>query len=147
MTSARFYWCPVCKNIVGLIHGDGSKLECCGKPMQEMKANVTDAAAEKHVPVVEKTEEGIRVSVGSTMHRRPRLPRAAGSRKAPRGGLSRREGADRSVCLLQPPRPLEGIKTRVKNRQGIRATGALLPVFLFPSRGNRPENGGRAVIR
>lgn len=68
MTSARFYWCPVCKNIVGLIHGDGAHLQCCGKPMEEMKANTTDAAVEKHVPVVKRTENGIRVSVGSTMH-------------------------------------------------------------------------------
>ena len=38
--------------MVALIHkGDGT-LVCCGQDMTELKANTTDAALEKHVPVV-----------------------------------------------------------------------------------------------
>ena len=37
----------------------------CGTPMVE---NTTDAAREKHVPVVEKIEGGYRVTVGSVLH-------------------------------------------------------------------------------
>ena len=31
-----------------------SHITCCGKPMEEMVANTTDAATEKHIPVYEK---------------------------------------------------------------------------------------------
>ncbi|MCD8282904.1 MAG: desulfoferrodoxin, partial [Prevotella sp.] len=40
----------------------------CGQPMQLLKENTTDAATEKHVPVVEKTADGYRVTVGSVLH-------------------------------------------------------------------------------
>ena len=33
-----------------------------------MKENTVDAATEKHVPVIEKTADGIKVSVGSVPH-------------------------------------------------------------------------------
>ena len=42
--NVRFYKCPICGNIVGLIDGDMQHITCCGKPMEEMIANTTDAA-------------------------------------------------------------------------------------------------------
>jgi superoxide reductase len=36
--------------------------------MNLLKENSTDAAQEKHVPVIEKTNSGYKVSVGSTLH-------------------------------------------------------------------------------
>jgi len=36
--------------------------------MQLMIENTVDAAQEKHVPIIEKTEEGIKVKVGSIPH-------------------------------------------------------------------------------
>jgi superoxide reductase len=36
--------------------------------MDLLKENTQDAAKEKHVPVIEKTETGIKVTVGSTPH-------------------------------------------------------------------------------
>ena len=53
MENVKFYRCPICGNIVGVINGDGSRLVCCGKPMEELTANTVDAATEKHVPVYE----------------------------------------------------------------------------------------------
>ena len=41
---------------------------CCGQKMQKLEAGVTDASKEKHVPVVEATENEVRVSVGSVSH-------------------------------------------------------------------------------
>lgn len=41
---------------------------CCGEPMKLLRENTTDGAKEKHVPVVEKTEGGYRVTVGSVEH-------------------------------------------------------------------------------
>ena len=43
-------------------------ITCCGKPMNKMIANITDAAAEKHVPVYEKVEDELVVRVGNVEH-------------------------------------------------------------------------------
>lgn len=68
MTKIReIYRCPECGNIVEIVSG-GADLACCGKPMRLMKENTTDAAKEKHVPVVEAVEGGYKVSVGSVEH-------------------------------------------------------------------------------
>jgi superoxide reductase len=62
------YRCSLCGNIVEVIHASTGELVCCGEPMRLLKENSTDAAQEKHVPVVEKTGTGYKVSVGSTLH-------------------------------------------------------------------------------
>ena len=62
--NVRFYKCKICGNIIGLINGNMEHITCCGKPMELMKANSTDAAVEKHVPVYEKIENEIVVKVG-----------------------------------------------------------------------------------
>jgi len=46
----------------------GGTLVCCGEPMILLEANTEDAANEKHVPVVESTAKGIKVTVGSVEH-------------------------------------------------------------------------------
>ena len=64
----QVYRCPLCGNIVELIHvGDGT-LTCCGQAMIAVSENTVDASREKHVPVVEKTAGGIIVRVGSIPH-------------------------------------------------------------------------------
>lgn len=68
MENTRFYFCPVCGNIVGLIDGDASHIQCCGKAMQKLVANTTDAATEKHVPVYEIENDEIIVKVGEAAH-------------------------------------------------------------------------------
>ena len=69
MTKLReIYRCPVCGNMVEVLNPGAGELVCCGKPMMLLKENTTDAAQEKHVPVVEKTADGYRVKVGSVEH-------------------------------------------------------------------------------
>lgn len=69
MTKLReIYRCPVCGNMVEVLNPGAGELVCCGKPMMLLKENTTDAAQEKHVPVVEKTDFGYRVKVGSVNH-------------------------------------------------------------------------------
>ncbi|MDR0868590.1 MAG: desulfoferrodoxin [Planctomycetota bacterium] len=68
MAEPKFYRCELCGNLVGLIHNGGGPLVCCGKPMTELKANTTDAAQEKHVPVVERRGDELTVKVGSVPH-------------------------------------------------------------------------------
>jgi len=62
------YKCELCGNIVEVLHGGKGELVCCGKPMVLQEENTVDAAKEKHVPVVEKTAEGIKVKVGDVAH-------------------------------------------------------------------------------
>ena len=64
----QIYKCEICGNIVELLHEGAGQLVCCGQPMKLYKENTVDAAKEKHVPVVEKTEKGIKVKVGSVAH-------------------------------------------------------------------------------
>jgi len=51
------YKCEKCGNIVEMLHGGVGKLICCGEPMKLYQENTTDAAIEKHVPVVEKLKD------------------------------------------------------------------------------------------
>ncbi|HOX33494.1 MAG TPA: desulfoferrodoxin [Spirochaetales bacterium] len=62
------YKCEVCGNIVELVHSGGGQLVCCGQPMKALAENSSDGAKEKHVPAIEKTAEGYKVSVGSVAH-------------------------------------------------------------------------------
>jgi len=62
------YKCEVCGNIVEVVHAAAGALVCCGKKMTLLEPGTTDAAQEKHVPVVEKTDSGIKVKVGSVAH-------------------------------------------------------------------------------
>lgn len=62
------YKCPLCGNIVEVLHTGAGELVCCGQPMELMAENTVDAAQEKHVPVVEKTDNGYKVTVGSVSH-------------------------------------------------------------------------------
>ena len=63
-----FYNCPICGNIIGLIEGNIEHITCCGKQMEAMIANTTDASVEKHVPVYEKVEDELVVKVGAVEH-------------------------------------------------------------------------------
>jgi superoxide reductase len=60
--------CEICGNIVEVLHGGKGDLVCCGKPMKLFKENTVDAAKEKHLPVIEKGPEGIKVKVGGVPH-------------------------------------------------------------------------------
>ena len=47
-----FYRCEHCGNIIAYIHDSGVRCECCGEAMKPIEPNTTDAAGEKHVPVI-----------------------------------------------------------------------------------------------
>ena len=64
----QIYKCEICGNIVELLHSGKGELVCCGQPMEPYKENTVDAALEKHVPVIEKTDNGFKVKVGSAKH-------------------------------------------------------------------------------
>ena len=62
------YKCAHCGNIVEVVHGGGASLVCCGEKMQELTANTTEAAQEKHLPVIAVNESLVTVTVGETVH-------------------------------------------------------------------------------
>ena len=64
----QVYQCGVCGNMVEVVHQAGGTLVCCNQPMDLLTENTTDAAQEKHVPVIEAAGQGIKVSVGSVAH-------------------------------------------------------------------------------
>lgn len=64
----QIYKCSVCGNIVEVLHAGVGQLVCCGKPMELQAEKAEEEGTEKHLPVVEKTEKGIKVKVGSVPH-------------------------------------------------------------------------------
>jgi len=64
----QIYRCNICGNIVEVLHAGVGQLVCCGQPMELLKERTEDVGLEKHVPVIEKIETGIKVKVGSILH-------------------------------------------------------------------------------
>ena len=64
----KFYKCEHCGNIITMIEDKGVPVMCCGQKMTELVAGTTDAAQEKHVPVVEQSGDTVKVKVGSVEH-------------------------------------------------------------------------------
>ncbi|MBC2716085.1 MAG: desulfoferrodoxin [Desulfobacteraceae bacterium] len=62
------YKCDLCGNIVEVLFGSDGQLVCCGQPMTLLVENTVDAAKEKHVPVIEKIDGGVKVKVGEVAH-------------------------------------------------------------------------------
>ena len=63
-----FYRCSHCGNIITFMENKGVPVICCGEPMKELIPGSTDAAQEKHVPVILTEETRVRVSVGTAAH-------------------------------------------------------------------------------
>ena len=64
----QIYKCTVCGNIVQVLHAGAGQLVCCDKPMEKLVPKTADEGKEKHVPVIEKSDGGIKVKVGSVAH-------------------------------------------------------------------------------
>lgn len=64
----QIYRCGICGNVVEVIHIGAGALVCCGKPMSHLAENTVDAAQEKHVPVIERSGDTVKVTVGSVSH-------------------------------------------------------------------------------
>ena len=68
MDDIRFFICKHCGNIITMVHNAGVPVVCCGEKMTELVPGSTDAATEKHVPVVEVNGNKVKVTVGSVVH-------------------------------------------------------------------------------
>lgn len=64
----QVYKCEECGNIVELLYAGGGKLVCCGQDMKLYEEKSRDEGNEKHVPVIESSDGGVKVKVGSVQH-------------------------------------------------------------------------------
>jgi superoxide reductase len=62
------YKCEECGNVVMVLEGGGGSLVCCGQNMVKKEEQTADSSTEKHVPLIEKIDNGYKVTVGSTLH-------------------------------------------------------------------------------
>ena len=60
----QIYRCNLCGNMVEVVKVGGGTLVCCGQEMEQLVEGSTDAAVEKHVPVIERIDGGTKVTVG-----------------------------------------------------------------------------------
>lgn len=60
--------CAKCGNIVEVLVAGAGEISCCGETMQIIEEKTADSTTEKHVPLVQKTDKGYKVVVGSTLH-------------------------------------------------------------------------------
>ena len=69
MTATKqVYKCNVCGNIVEILDVGEGELVCCDEPMELQAEHSVDEGKEKHVPVIEKIDGGVKVTVGSVAH-------------------------------------------------------------------------------
>lgn len=68
----KYYICETCGKIIAIMNNKKVPTMCCGKQMKELIPGTTDAAVEKHVPVVTQEGNKVIVSVGEVAH--PMLP-------------------------------------------------------------------------
>ena len=68
MCENKFYVCEHCGNMVGMIHDAGVPMMCCGQKMTKLEPGVVEASHEKHIPVVTREGDTVKVTVGSVAH-------------------------------------------------------------------------------
>lgn len=64
----KFYKCKHCGKVITILSNEGVPTICCGEEMFELIPGTTDAAVEKHVPVVSIEGNKVDVVVGSVVH-------------------------------------------------------------------------------
>jgi len=65
----EIYRCNICGNIVEMVHAGAGELVCCGQPMELLAEKLTaEEGVEKHVPVIEKDENSVKIKIGSIEH-------------------------------------------------------------------------------
>ncbi len=62
------FQCNSCKSVIQVMHGGASSFVCCDAPMVKLDESNQSGAVETHQPVVEKTEKGLKISIGSKLH-------------------------------------------------------------------------------
>ncbi len=64
----KIYKCGDCGDILEVLAPESATCTCCEGGMEALEEKTQDEGMEKHVPVVEKTDKGVNVKVGSVAH-------------------------------------------------------------------------------
>lgn len=65
----QVYKCEHCGIVAEVLHNGGGKMICCGEEMKLYEAKTAQSEGkEKHVPVIQKTQNGNIIKVGSVPH-------------------------------------------------------------------------------
>ena len=64
----QVYKCEICGNIVEVLHSGKGQLVCCGQRMLLLEEKTEEQGREKHLPVTERTDQGVTVKVGDVPH-------------------------------------------------------------------------------
>jgi superoxide reductase len=68
----QIYRCAICGNVVEVIYAGGGNLVCCGQSMNLVKpidiGDEKSPESQKHVPVIEKMNGMVKISVGEILH-------------------------------------------------------------------------------
>lgn len=65
----RFYHCPACDTVIGMIRDGGMPLYCCGEPLEQIPVHrAGDPGDATHVPHVTHDEYRLHVTVGDGTH-------------------------------------------------------------------------------
>lgn len=63
-----FYRCDICGNLVEKIEDSGVLMVCCGQNMTLLRANSSDGASEKHLPVEKIDNNNLNIKISSVPH-------------------------------------------------------------------------------
>ena len=68
MEEPIFYGCSICGNLVFMMKDSGVIPVCCGKQMEEVRTNTSDASLDKHIPLIERRGNRVKLRVGRDSH-------------------------------------------------------------------------------
>ena len=71
MKELKLLYCTHCKKIVEVVNDNKVPVICCGEPMKEIVPNSTEAAVEKHLPVISEENGVVKVTVSTVTHPMP----------------------------------------------------------------------------
>lgn len=64
----QVYRCNICGNMVEVLHLGTGKLVCCGNRMQLLEEKREGLGPQKHIPVIEQIDNGVKIKIGETEH-------------------------------------------------------------------------------
>jgi len=68
MKKGQIYRCNTCGNILELINEGSGIPTCCGAKFEILNDKTKNVGIEKHLPIIKKTDKGIKVKVGEIPH-------------------------------------------------------------------------------
>ncbi len=68
LEKGQIYRCNTCGNMFELVRVGGGSSSCCGNDMELLSDLPKDVGGEKHIPIIEKIDSGVKVKIGQVPH-------------------------------------------------------------------------------